>query len=260
MNLWEGTKRGVNRAGAAVRGGSGTQHSDPEFNEQEQRFRNLERRALRLMEETKGYRTSIAEVTTAQTALAENLASFVIDVQRPQDYQTAYRQAATTISQTSHPQFNEIYTRTVLQPMAQYCGYLPEFEKAIKKRKQLAEDLEKARRQLSKEQSKSPEDTVAVERAEQDLQYAEDAHNTLNRTLIAEIPKLINSRVYVTDPSFEAFVKTQLQFFSDSLQNMAVVQQRLPSVGGPGDDSVLDERIENVMSQVRSLNICTLNV
>ncbi|KAJ1787954.1 BAR adaptor protein Hob3, partial [Coemansia sp. RSA 2167] len=124
----------------------------------------------------------------------------------------------------------------------------------------LADDLEKARRQLSKEQSKSPEDPSGIERAEQDVQYAEDAHNTLNRTLIAEIPKLINTRVYVTDPSFEAFVKTQLQFFSDSLQNMAVVQQRLPSVGGPGDDSVLDERIENVMSQVRSLNICTLNV
>ncbi|KAJ2338535.1 BAR adaptor protein Hob3, partial [Coemansia sp. RSA 2618] len=117
--------RGVSRAGAAVRGGSGAQHSDPEFNEQEQRFRNLERRAMRLMQETKGYRTSIAEMTTSQMALAENLSSFLLDVQRPQDYQAAYRQATTTISQSAQPQFAEIYTRTVMQPMAQYCGYLP---------------------------------------------------------------------------------------------------------------------------------------
>ncbi|KAI9482217.1 BAR adaptor protein Hob3 [Coemansia sp. RSA 1085] len=260
MNLWEGTKRGVSRAGTAVRGGSGMQHSDPEFNEQEQRFQNLERRAMRLLHETKGYRSSIADMTASQLELADNLSSFLMDIQRPQDYQAAYRQAATNISQSAQPQFNEIYTRTVMQPMAQYCGYIPEFQKAIKKRKQLADDLERARRALSKEQSKAQEDPMAIERAEQDVQYAEDAYNTLNRTLIAEIPKLINSRVYVTDPSFEAFVKTQLQFFSDSLQNMSSVQQRLPPMGGTGDDRVLDERVENVMSQIRSLNICTLNV
>ncbi|KAJ2159803.1 BAR adaptor protein Hob3 [Coemansia sp. RSA 552] len=260
MNLWEGTKRGVNRAGASIRGGSGVQPADPAFNEQEQRFRNLERRALRLMQETKGYRTSIAEMTASQNALAENLSSFLMDIQRPQDYQAEYRQAAATISQEAQPQFNDIYTRTVMQPLAQYCGYLPEFDKAIKKRMHLAEDLEKSRRVLSKEQSKAPEDPMAVERAEQDVQYAEEAFNTMNQTLIREIPKLINSRVYVTDPSFEAFVKTQLQFFSDSLQNMSRVSQRLPPTSGPGDDKLLDERVDNVMNQIRSLNICTLNV
>ncbi|KAJ2708541.1 BAR adaptor protein Hob3 [Coemansia spiralis] len=216
-NIWDSTKRGVTRAGATMRGGAGGAQSDPEFNEQEIRFRNLERRALRLLQETKGYRTSIADMATAQHGLAENLSAFLIDVQRSQDHQVAYCQAAAAISQEAQPQFNEIYTRTVMQPMAQYCGYLPEFDRAIKKRKQLSDDLDK-------------------------------------------IPKLINARVYVTDPSFEAFVKTQLQFFSDSLQQMSRVSQRLPPQGGPGDDRVLDERIDSVMNQIRSLNICTLNV
>ncbi|KAJ1729272.1 snoRNA-binding protein [Coemansia biformis] len=183
-----------------------------------------------------------------------------MDVQRSQDYQTAYCQAAASISQEAQPQFNEIYTRTVMQPMAQYCGYLPEFDRAIKKRKQLADDLERAQRALTKEQGKTPEDPALIARAEQDVQYADAAYHTLNRTLIAEIPKLINARVYVTDPSFEAFVKTQLQFFSDSLQQMNRVAQRLPPQSGPGDDKMLDERVDSVMNQIRSLNICTLNV
>ncbi|KAJ2773279.1 BAR adaptor protein Hob3 [Coemansia nantahalensis] len=255
----DSTKRGVTRAGANLRGGGGVQ-SDPEFNEQEIRLRNLERRALRLLQETKGYRTSIADMASSQHGLAENLSAFLMDVQRSQDHQAAYCQAAASISQEAQPQFNEIYTRTVMQPMAQYCGYLPEFDRAIKKRKQLSDDLEKARRMLAKEQSKTPEDPAGVARAEQDVQYAEEAYASLNRTLIAEIPKLINARVYVTDPSFEAFVKTQLQFFSDSLQQMNRVAQRLPPAGGADDDHVLDERINSVMSQIRSLDICTLNV
>ncbi|KAJ2083217.1 BAR adaptor protein Hob3 [Coemansia sp. RSA 988] len=260
MNIWDSTKRGVSRAGASISGGGSHGSADPGFNEQEIRFRNLERRAMKLLQETKGYRSSVAEMTASQNALAENLYAFLIDVQQPQDYQAEYSQAAGAISREAQPQFNDIYTRTVMQPMAQYCGYLPEFDKAIKKRKILGDDLEKARRTLSKVQSKATDDPMAVENAEQDVKYAEEAFESLNRTLISEIPKLINSRVYVTDPSFEAFVKTQLQFFSDSLGHMSRVAQRLPPQSGSDEDKVLDERVDSVMSQIRSLNICTLNV
>ncbi|KAJ1771562.1 BAR adaptor protein Hob3 [Coemansia sp. RSA 1813] len=259
QELLDSTKKTFSRAGTGLRGGN-AQTADPEFNEQEQRFRNLERRAMKLLQETKDYRSSVSGMVMSQNALAENLTAFMLDVQRPQDYQSAYRQAAMAIAQNSHPQFDEAYTRTVMEPMAQYCGYMPEFTKALKKHKNLYSDLEKARRALAKEQSKVGEGVMCVERAEQDVQYAEDAFNTMNKALVTEIPKLINSRVYVTDPSFEAFVKTQLQFFSDSLEQMDKVARYLPPQGGPEDDKVLDQRVENVMEQVRSLAICTLNV
>ncbi|KAJ2836294.1 BAR adaptor protein Hob3 [Coemansia sp. 'formosensis'] len=256
------TKKTVAKAGSGLRsvggsGGSSLSASDPEFNEQEQRFRNLERRAMRLFQETKDYRGSIAGMTTAQRALATTLTAFLLDVQRPQDYQAAYRQAATHIDQTSQVQFDAVFVETVLKPMARYCGYLPEFNKAIKKRKSLHEDLDKARRALAKA---VPGDLVAVERAETDVQYAEGAYNTLNAALIREIPKLINSRVYVVDPCFEAFVKSQLQFFSDSLQQMDSVTRYVPQEGGPNDDRILNERVEGVMNQVRGLSICSMNV
>ncbi|KAJ1882924.1 BAR adaptor protein Hob3 [Kickxella alabastrina] len=142
--------------------------------------------------------------------------------------------------------------------MAQYCGYLPEFNKAIKKRTVLAGELDKAKKALAKEQTKA--DSGGIERAEMDVQYAEEAFAVMNRTLVGEIPKLINARVYVVDPSFEAFVKAQLQFFNDSLRQMDGVTRYLPPSGGPQDDRVLDERIEGVMSQVRALTICSLNL
>ncbi|KAJ2727159.1 BAR adaptor protein Hob3 [Coemansia sp. Benny D115] len=262
--FWDSTKKTVSRAGTNLRMGGGTAAAmDPEYNEQELRFRNLEKRAMRLLQETKDYRGSISAMTNSQRALSQNLSAFLLDIQRPQDYQAAYRQAAQTIDQVSQPQFDEVYLHTVLQPMAQFCGYLPEFNKAMKKRKNLADDLERARKLLAKEQAKgsaSGDAAMAVERAEMDVQYAEEAYNVMNRTLVGEIPKLINSRVYVVDPSFEAFVKAQLQFFSDSLQQMDSVTRFLPPQGGPNDDRILDERIENVMSQVRSLSICNHNV
>ncbi|KAJ2679653.1 BAR adaptor protein Hob3 [Coemansia spiralis] len=260
MSFWDNTKKSVSRAGAGLRMGGGTQQADPEFNEQEQRFRNLERRAMKLLQETKDYRVSVTGMVTSQNALAENLTAFLLDVQRPQDYQGAYRQAAMAIMQNSHPQFDEAYAQTVMEPMAQYCGYMPEFTKALKKHKHLIDDLDKAKRALAKEQGKAADDVMCVERAEQDVQYAEDAYKAMDKALVTEIPKLINARVYVTDPSFEAFVKTQLQFFSDSLEQMDKVARYLPPQGGSDDEKVLDRRVEDVMEQVRSLTICTLNV
>ncbi|KAJ1644647.1 BAR adaptor protein Hob3 [Coemansia asiatica] len=260
-SFWDSTKKTVSRAGTNLRmgGGSSTATMDPEFNEQQQRFLNLERRAMKLLQETKDYRGSISAMTNSQHALSRNLSAFLLDVQRPQDYQAAYRQAAQSIDQVAQPQFDEVYMHTVLQPMAQFCGYLPEFNKAIKKRKDLATDLERARKALAKEQTKG-QDPMSIERAEMDVQYAEEAFNVMNKTLIGEIPKLINSRVYVVDPSFEAFVKSQLQFFNDSLQQMDSVARYLPPQGGPSDDRVLDQRIGDVMAQVRSLSICNHNV
>lgn len=240
--------------------GGGPSVIDPEFNEQEQRFQNLETRTLKLLQENKGYRQSVQEMTAAQSALALNLTNFLTDIQRPQDYQAAYRQAADNIAQVSQPQFDEVFVHAVLQPLAQFCGYLPEFGRAMKKRRALSDDVEKARRGLSKEQAKPAQDQMAVERAETDLQYAEQAYDALNRALIREIPKLINSRVYVVDPCFEAFVKSQLQFFSDSLQQMDSVTRYVPQMQGGADDQVLGERIENVMTQIRGLSICSLNV
>ncbi|KAJ2909720.1 BAR adaptor protein Hob3, partial [Coemansia aciculifera] len=186
MSFWNSTKKTVAKAGSGLRGatggsgGSALASSDPEYNEQEQRFRNLERRAMRLLQETKDYRGSIAGMTTAQRALATNLTAFLLDVQRPQDYQAAYRQAATHIDQTSQPQFDQAFLYAVLEPMAKYCGFLPEFNKAIKKRKGLHDDLEKARKALAKATAAASAaagggDVLAVERAEMDVQYAEQA-------------------------------------------------------------------------------------
>ncbi|KAI8326241.1 BAR-domain-containing protein [Martensiomyces pterosporus] len=240
--------------------GSSLLSSDPEFNEQEQRFRNLERKALRLIQDTKSYRDSISEMTSSQKKLAESLTAFLIDVQRPQEHQAAYRQASMAIDESSRPMFDEVYVQTVMEPIARYCGYLPEFDKAIKKRKHRLEDLEKAKRALAKEQGKAAQDPVAVEKAEQDVQYAAAAYENLNVALITETPKLINSRVYVIDPSFEAFVKAQLQFFNDSLQQMENVGRFLPPQDALNDERVLNDRIESVMGQLRTLSICSLNV
>ncbi|KAJ1961486.1 BAR adaptor protein Hob3 [Dipsacomyces acuminosporus] len=234
--------------------------TDPEFNEQEQRFRNLDRKALRLLQDTKGYSESISAMTNSQKRLAENLTSFLLDVQRPQEYQAAYRQAAMVVDDSARPMFDEVFLHTVLEPISKYYGYFPEFDKGIKKRKHRLEDLEKAKRTLSKEQTKTTPDPMAVERAQQDVEYAQAAYDNLNRALITEIPKLINSRVYIIDPSFEAFVKAQIQFFNDCLQQMENVSRFLPPQNAANDDRVLNERIENVMGQLRSLSICSLNV
>ncbi|ORX68377.1 BAR-domain-containing protein [Linderina pennispora] len=258
MSKWDNMKKSMSRAGTGLRMGNARMSADPEYNEQEQRFRSLERKAIRLLQDAKDYNISIIEMTSAQKKLAENLSAFLLDVQRPREYQAAYRQATTEIDETARVQFDEVYAHTVLDPLARYCGFLPEFDKAFTKRNHRLQDVEKAKSVLSKEQTKG--DPAAIERAEQDLAYAEQTYEQLNRALITEIPKLINARVYVIDPSFEAFVKAQLQFFSDSKNQLDQVARFVPPQTGQDDDAQLNQRIETVMGQLRGLSICSLNV
>jgi amphiphysin len=88
---------------------------------------------------------------------------------------------------------------------------------------------------------------------------AREVYDQLNQQLTAELPQLIDLRVPYLDPSFEALVKIQLRFCTESYTRLAQVQQYLDaSTREEYASGQLDSRVEQVLLQMRDLSITSL--
>ena len=92
--------------------------------------------------------------------------------------------------------------------------------------------------------------------AEREANEAKNAYESLNTQLLDELPQLIDLRVPYLDPSFEALVKIQLRFCAEAYSRMAQVQQYLDAdTRDQYADGVLDQRVEEVLQEIRGLSI-----
>lgn len=117
-------------------------------------------------------------------------------------------------------------------------------------------DYDRMRAQVKKLTEKPDKDPTKLPRTEKELDMSKVAYDQLNEQLLDEIPKLIDLRVPYLDPSFEALVKIQLRFCAEAYSRMAQVQQYLDAdTRDQYAQGHLDSRVEEVMGEIRALNI-----
>ncbi|KAJ1673252.1 BAR adaptor protein Hob3, partial [Spiromyces aspiralis] len=251
-----GFKKSIGRAGTSIKQKVGTIETtvDPAFNEQEERFRILEKKAEKLYNESEEFMASVGMMTKSQCKLAENMSALMDGGQSLQSYQAAYRHATNYIDEKVRADFESTFNQTVLDPVGKYCAYIPEFNKGIATRKRRLQDFDKLKTQWRKAYEKKNVEPEMFQKIDEDATYAEQVYNNINNSLIQEIPKLINARVDVLEPSFEAFIKVQHDFYRQSSEQMDRVQTYLPEKASD-DDQVLDDNIRDVLERIRGLSI-----
>ena len=112
------------------------------------------------------------------------------------------------------------------------------------------------RSKVKKLVEKPDKDATKLPRTEREAEMAKQAYEQLNEQLYTEIPQLIDLRVPYLDPSFEALVKIQLRFCAEAYSRMAQVQQYLDAdTREMYAQGALDERVEEVLTQIRDLSI-----
>jgi bridging integrator 3 len=93
--------------------------------------------------------------------------------------------------------------------------------------------------------------------AEKEAQAGKLAYEGINNTLLEELPQLVDMRVPYLDPSFDSVVKLQMRLASEGYSHMAGVQEYLPkSTRDEYSEGKMDERVEEVLQEVRNLSIC----
>lgn len=260
---WDGFKKALNRTTGAVLVKAADKVQDKEYDIEERRYRVLEKAGKALQKETKGYLDSLRSVTASQVSMGETINNLYEDARVLGGVNVGgyYLQAVQEYDTETVKQLDGPFRETVLDPITKFGTYFNEIEEAIKKRAHKKTDYEQCKSKVRRLVDKPAKDASKLPRAERELTMAKDIFDDLNNQLKTELPMLIDIRVPYFDASFEALVKIQLRFCTEGYARLAQVQQYLePTARDDYANGVLDQRVDEMLAQMRTLNICSLGI
>ncbi|CAM0139640.1 unnamed protein product [Umbelopsis sp. WA50703] len=253
MSFLSGFKKNLNRAGTTLmqRTGIVDKTVDREFDEEYERYKTLEQKTEKLTKEAKGYLDSLRAMTNAQTRIANTIHHFYDDSAPMGQCGIKYKETVEKLDEEAKKDMDATYRTTIIEPLSRYCAYFPDINEAIKRRNKKLLDYDAMRSKVRKLVDKPSEDAQRLPRAEQEANMAREVYENINSILISDLPKVIELRVPYIDPSFEALVKSQLQFCQTSYEHLEGLRQYFPP-----ESEKLDGRAEDVLQQMRELSIC----
>lgn len=260
---WDGFKKAINRTTGSVMVKAADKVTDKEYDIEERRYKVLEKAGKELQKETKGYLDSLRAVTASQVSMGETINNLYEDARNLGGVNVGgmYLQAVTDYDTETVKQLDGPFRETVLDPIAKFSTYFNEIGEAIKKRSHKKQDYEQAKSKARRLIDKPAKDASKLPRAERELALAKEIFDDLNNQLKTELPQLIDLRVPYFDPSFEALVKIQLRFCTEGYARLAQVQQYLdPQTRDEYANGQLDMRIDQMLDEMRKLNICSLGI
>ncbi|KAI9321202.1 hypothetical protein BX666DRAFT_2017305 [Dichotomocladium elegans] len=248
-----GFKKNLNRAGTTLmqRTGVVDRTVDGEFEEEYERFKNLEKKSEKLTKEAKGYLDAMRGMTGAQLRIAQTIGHFYDDTIIMGPGGQEYRRVIEKLDEETKTEMDKAFRTTVLEPLARFCAYFPEVNEAVKRRQKKLLDFDAQRAKVRKLVDKPSEDPQRLPRAEQEANLAREQYENLNSILITDLPKVVELRVPYLDPTFEALVKSQLQFCRSSYEQLEGLRHHFPH-----ESDASDRRVDDVLQQMRELSIC----
>lgn len=233
---------------------------DREFEVEERRYRTMETASNKLQVEAKGYLDSLRAMSASQVRIAETMDSLYGDTGGRDDgvskyYLTSVQELdSETIKALDGP-----FRETVLEPVSRFCAYFVDINEAVKKRNHKRIDYDQMRHKVKRMTEKPSDDATKLPRLETELQATKTQYEELNSQLKSELPQLIDMRVPYLDPSFEALVKIQLKFCTESYTRLTQVQNYLDaSTREEYATGAMDNQVEQALEQMKSLNIASM--
>ncbi|KAI8971362.1 hob3 protein [Pilobolus umbonatus] len=253
MSFLSGFKKNLNRAGQTIkqRTGGGDKTIDTEFEEEYERFKSLEKKSEKLAKESKGYLDSMRAITTSQVRIIHTIETLYDESNTMGTALVEYKRVIEKLDEEARTNLDSAYRATVLEPLGRYCSYFPEVNEAIKRRQKKLLDYDNQKTKVRKLIDRPSEDPQKLPRAEQEANIARELYESLNTIIINDLPKLVELRVPYIDPSFEALVKSQLRFCQTSYEQLEGLRNHFPP-----DSDTADNRVDDVLQQMRELTIC----
>lgn len=260
---WEGFKKAINRAGAAVTVKEVDKTLDKDYDIEERRYTTLKTAGTSVSTATKGYLDSLRAVTASQVTIAEIVSNLYDEAkQGGSTYGSVghyYQLVVKEFDEETVKQVDGPFRETILDPVTKFSNYFTEIDDAIKKRAHKKIDYDQCKAKVRKLIDKPAKDAGKLPRAEKELAVAKDIFEELNEQLKAELPQLIRLRVPYYDPSFEALVKIQMKFCTEGYSRLAQVQQYLDQTSRDEyANGLLDSKIDDLLVQMNGLQIATL--
>ncbi|PVH13504.1 uncharacterized protein CXQ87_001609 [Candidozyma duobushaemuli] len=260
---WSGFKKAINRAGNQVllKAGQIDETVDLEFDYEEKRYRAMEKSSEKLYKELRRYKETLASLSTAQSNVSDVLAGFYGQDNEAESIAKEYNEATRSISAETLEGLGQPFLQTVLNPIDRFNSYYVDMNEAIKKRAHKKLDYDSLRnkvRKLSDNPDAEPASEIKLKDATAQLASAEEVYERLNGQLKSELPRLMDLRISYLNPSFEAFVKLQLRYFSENHRHLNEVQKHVDAkTRADFKSGKLEKRLDDILGKVKELNIAS---
>ncbi|KAG0021316.1 hypothetical protein BGZ81_008946 [Podila clonocystis] len=254
---WSGFKKSLNRATTSVmhKTGNADRTEDRQFEEEEHRAKVLEAKSEQLYKQANGYIQSLRNVTGSQVRIATTMEQYFDETDPMGTYGVKYKEAVTKLEEEIREDVDAGYRQTVLEPIGRYYAYFPQINEAVRRRNKKLLDYDTARGKVRKLVERPSEDHTKLPRAEHEAEVAREMYEAMNAQLIAELPKVIDTRIAYLDPSFEAALKSQLSFAQDARNTMEPLRQYFPA---EPHGQELEQAADGILAQMSDLQICRL--
>lgn len=278
---WAGFKKAINRTGTQMlmKAGYIETTTDPAYNHQVERFKALEAETFKLQKQARGYLDALRQVSGSQLEIVETVLSFYDTQGGVGDSSNSATSNATmfdrpqlldhflTAVQHLHlfllTDLDDPYRNAVLDPISRFCGYFSDINEAIRKRdhKKITYDHLKAKvKRLSDKSEDTNIDHDKLVKLHKEYQDSKYNYEKINTQLKTDLPQLMNLRVSYLDPSFEAFVMTQLKYCTEAYSKLNNIQNHISTNSRHNyANGKLDEKIDNVLSRMKQLNITSVH-
>ena len=202
----------------------------------------------KLHKEAKSCLDYLRATCLVQQKLSEHVHSFYSD--QDENYYGAVKFKDAMEALIEHCQaVDSIYRDTVLNPLTKFVNFFPDINQQISKRSKKLLDYDQARTRTRKLIEKPSDDPGKLPRSEAECQERREVYEAIHNKLLTDLPQLCSLRDPYLQPSFEAFVKSQLDYFENFKLLLEQVRPQLY------ENSVNASSARDVLNEMKALTI-----
>ncbi|KAJ7630388.1 hypothetical protein FB45DRAFT_915349 [Roridomyces roridus] len=254
--------------------GMSKKSTDPEFDDYQRHFGNMEKAAEKLLKDTKAFTDAVNGLFTSGAGFATHFSTMFHPIAGEYDLIGKNPDSAQTIRSVSKyettmeelrasigPELELIETR-IVGPIKDFQQVMKTIRKTITKRDHKLTDYDRFNNSLTKlrdKKEKSLSDEKNLFKLEQDFELATNEYDFLNNSLKTDLPKFMTLSTQFIDPLFSSFYYMQLNIFYSIHDKMAgfAGEAGYDITNVPGSQIAADYEAKrtDAWAQVEELNI-----
>lgn len=214
------------------------------------KLQEMEENTKKVYKEIKTTEECLLELHKAEDKLASDLSNSQI-CQEDEELKAMCNQYGDAVYQMGHrtEDLVDLSQRTVVEPLKKLSGEFAQIQNAVKRRDLTLAETQRAQSKFEKQEKleKTGQNIVKTEQLRKGFQSAKDDFEKQNRLLIMELPELYERRVDYFQPSLQALVCSQVDYFGEC----TTLFSRFPGSRTGAYETTMDKQI----NQIKALSI-----
>jgi len=222
------------------------------------KLQDLEENTKKLYKEVKKYGECLSALQKQEEKVASDLSNSTV-CQENEELKKLGEQYSSVVYQMGHATDDlvQLSQKTVVDPMKKLANEFPQIQGAVKKRDLALQEAQRCQHKHEKisKLEKTGNNIVKTDQAKRSYYMAKDDFDKANRLLLLELPQFYERRVDYFQPSLQALIRSQVDYYGESTRLFTHLVSASPDRDSMISDEEYNKDLERKMTQLRSLSI-----